>query len=157
MAAWACTLGALQLYALLTVGDGLVSQVPALLISTATGVLVTRAASEDNLGTDVTTQILRYPQILLITAGVLALFGLVPGMPTIPFLVIALLLWWLTSILRREQREKAEAGVEQEVAAQEQIAYKPENVLSLLAVDPMEVEIGYSLIRWSIKTRWGSL
>src|SRR5690606_1746460 len=78
-------LGALQLYALLTVGDGLVSQVPALLISTATGVLVTRAASEDNLGTDVTTQILRYPQILLITAGVLALFGLVPGMPTIPF------------------------------------------------------------------------
>ncbi len=151
-------LGALQLYALLTVGDGLVSQVPALLISTATGVLVTRAASEDNLGADLTSQLLRYPQILLITAVVLALFGLVPGMPTIPFLVIALLLWWLTSILRREQKERAETAVEQQqAAAQEQVAYKPEHVLSLLAVDPMEVEIGYSLIPLVDKSQGGDL
>lgn len=150
-------LGALQLYALLTVGDGLVSQVPALLISTATGVLVTRAASEDNLGTDVTSQILRYPQILLITAAVLALFGLVPGMPTIPFLIIALLLWWLTTILRREQKEKVETAIEEQAAAQEQVAYKPENVLSLLAVDPMEVEIGYSLIPLVDKSQGGDL
>ena len=68
-----------QLYALLTIGDGLVSQVPALLTSTATGILVTRSASEDSLGTDLTRQILSYPQILGVTAGVIGLFGLVPG------------------------------------------------------------------------------
>ena len=118
---------------------------------------MTRAASEDNLGTDVTSQILRYPQILLITAAVLALFGLVPGMPTIPFLIIALLLWWLTTILRREQKEKVETAIEEQAAAQEQVAYKPENVLSLLAVDPMEVEIGYSLIPLVDKSQGGDL
>jgi flagellar biosynthesis protein FlhA len=148
---------ALQEYALLTVGDGLVSQVPALLISTATGILVTRSASEDNLGTDLSGQLLSYPRILLMTAVVLALFGIVPGMPTIPFLLIALLLWWLTSVLRREGKKITAPVEEEEGAAQEQAAYKPENVLPLLAVDPMEVEIGYSLIPLVDKGQGGDL
>ncbi|NLW56918.1 MAG: flagellar biosynthesis protein FlhA [Firmicutes bacterium] len=149
-------LSAIQLYALLTIGDGLVSQVPALLTSTATGILVTRSASEDSLGTDLTRQILSYPQILGVTAGVIGLFGLVPGMPTIPFLLIALLLWGLTYILRREEKAQIEAAVEQEVAPEPE-GYKPENVLSLLAVDPMEVEIGYSLIPLVDKAQGGDL
>ena len=78
-------------------------------------------------------------------------------MPTIPFLIIALLLWWLTTILRREQKEKVETAIEEQAAAQEQVAYKPENVLSLLAVDPMEVEIGYSLIPLVDKSQGGDL
>ena len=149
-------LSAIQLYALLTIGDGLVSQVPALLTSTATGILVTRSASEDSLGTDLTRQILSYPQILGVTAGVIGLFGLVPGMPTIPFLLIALLLWGLTYILRREEKAQIEAAVEQEVAPEPE-GYKPENVLSLLAVDPLEVEIGYSLIPLVDKAQGGDL
>jgi flagellar biosynthesis protein FlhA len=149
-------MSAIQLYALLTIGDGLVSQVPALLISTATGILVTRSASEDNLGSDLTKQLLRYPQILRMTAAVIALFGIVPGMPTVPFIFIALLLWGLTAILRREEKLKVESSLEQ-TATQELEGYKPEHVLSLLAVDPMEVEIGYSLIPLVDKAQGGDL
>lgn len=149
-------MSAIQLYALLTIGDGLVSQVPALLISTATGILVTRSAAEDNLGSELTSQLLRYPQILGITAVVIALFGIVPGIPTIPFLLIALLFWGLTYILRREEKAKTEVTAEQ-TAAQEPEGYRPENVLSLLAVDPMEVEIGYSLIPLVDKAQGGDL
>lgn len=148
---------ALQQYALLTVGDGLVAQVPALLISTATGVLVTRSASEENLGTDLSGQLLNYPRILLMTAVVLGLFGVVPGMPTIPFLLIALLMWWLSSVLKREEQKRQETVAEQEGPVKEQAAYKPENVLPLLAVDPMEVEIGYSLIPLVDKSQGGDL
>jgi len=149
-------MSAIRLYALLTIGDGLVSQVPALLISTATGILVTRSASEDSLGTDLTRQLLTYPQILGVTAGVVGLFGLVPGMPTISFLLIALLLWGLTYILRQEEKALTQTAVEQ-AAAPEPETYKPENVLSLLAVDPMEVEIGYSLIPLVDKAQGGDL
>src|SRR5690554_335101 len=100
-------MGALNVFALLTVGDGLVSQIPALLISTATGILVTRAASEADMGTDVTGQLLAYPKIIGIAAVVIALFGVVPGMPTIPFLAIAGLLGTLVYLLNREkQREE---------------------------------------------------
>jgi flagellar biosynthesis protein FlhA len=147
---------AIQHYSLLTVGDGLVSQVPALLISTATGILVTRSASEDNLGSDLTGQLLSYPKIIGITAAVIALFGVVPGMPTVPFIFIAGLLWGLNYLLRREEKQQAEIAME-ETATQEQEGYKPENVLSLLAVDPMEVEIGYSLIPLVDKGQGGDL
>ncbi len=149
---------ALEKYALLTVGDGLVSQVPALLISSATGILVTRSASENDLGTDLTTQLLNYPQIIGMTAGVITLFGLVPGMPTIPFLLIALILWGLNTFLRQEQKKKKETVAVEQAADQEAaVGYKPENVLSLLAVDPMEVEIGYSLIPLVDKSQGGDL
>ncbi|NLW08350.1 MAG: flagellar biosynthesis protein FlhA [Firmicutes bacterium] len=149
-------MGALNVYALLTVGDGLVSQIPALLISTATGILVTRAASEADMGTDVTGQLLAYPKILGIAAVVIGLFGLVPGMPTIPFLAVAALLGVLVYLLSQEKQR--EAALEKEGApAEEEAGYRPENVLSLLAVDPMELEIGYSLIPLVDKTQGGDL
>jgi flagellar biosynthesis protein FlhA len=135
---------ALQTYSLLTIGDGLVTLIPALLLSTATGILVTRSASEDNLGLDLTKQLLAYPRIFFIVAGVIAFFGILPGMPKISFFSIAVLIALLAFTLRRIGSIPAkEAGREAEGAAED---LKPENVSSLLQVDPMELEIGYRII-----------
>jgi flagellar biosynthesis protein FlhA len=137
---------ALVTYSLLTIGDGLVTLIPALLLSTATGILVTRSASEDSLGLDLTRQLLAFPRIFYIVAGLIAFFGIIPGMPTLPFFIVAGLVAILGYILQRTKPDSigpdgVEAGDE---AAEE--AKKPENVSSLLQVDPMELEIGYRLI-----------
>lgn len=138
--------GALSTYALLTVGDGLVSQIPALLISTATGIIVTRGASENNLGRDVTEQLFAHYRVLGTAAIVVALFGLVGGMPKIPFLALSASLGAISYGVR-----KAEKGeeIEEDVALEQQQleeARKPESLVSLLQVDQIELEIGYSLI-----------
>lgn len=136
----------LRTYSLLTVGDGLVSQVPALLISTATGILVTRAASEDNLGSDLTRQLLAYPKIFYFVSGMIAFFGLIPGMPKISFFSIAAMVALLAYYLDRNQIiSSQEMAAEGEPAAEEE-QKGPENVSSLLQIDPMELEIGYRLI-----------
>lgn len=141
---------ALQTYALLTIGDGLVSQIPALLISTATGILVTRSASEDSLGNDLAKQLLAYPKIFAIVGGALAFFGIIPGMPKIPFFAMAILSVLLAHILKQNiSRETAEAlqkSVKEKAEQPQQEAKKPENVAALLQIEPMELEIGYRLI-----------
>lgn len=134
---------ALQQYALLTIGDGLVAQLPALLISTAMGMLVTRSASENDMGTDIRRQFLAYPRALMTAAGVILLFGLVPGMPNIPFILIGGLVGFFAYTIRKGPVD--EAAVVQEAAPADEVR-RPENVLSLISVDPMELEIGYSLI-----------
>ncbi|MBO8141036.1 MAG: flagellar biosynthesis protein FlhA [Firmicutes bacterium] len=135
---------ALQRYTLLTVGDGLVSQIPALLISTATGIIITRAASETNMGSDVARQLISDPRVLLVAGGVLFGFALLPGLPTVPFLVLALTLAGVGVATQRD----ADAGREAAAAAQPEPEpeRRPESVLGLLQVDPMELEIGYGLI-----------
>jgi len=148
--------GAAETFALLTIGDGLVAQVPALLISTATGILVTRAASEADLGSDISGQMLHYPKIIGIGAGVIALFGLVRGMPTIPFLLVATVLGVLSFIVTREEKRQIQSR-EEELATTETEVQRPENVLNLLTVDPMELEIGYSLIPLVDKSQGGDL
>jgi flagellar biosynthesis protein FlhA len=136
----------LTTYSLLTIGDGLVTLVPALLLSTATGILVTRSGSENNLGTDLTKQFLSYPRIFFIVAGALAFLGIMPGMPKIPFFVIALIIAFLGYTLRRVAiAAEAEIGEGAAEPAGEEVK-KPENVASLLQIDPMELEIGYRLI-----------
>lgn len=145
---------ALQTYSLLTVGDGLVTLIPALLLSTATGILVTRSASEDNLGSDLTKQFFAYPRIYFIVAAVIALFGLMPGMPKLSFFLVAGLVAFLAYSLRQATPVPAmEAGVATGAggaaggeAASPEETKKPENVASLLQIDPMELEIGYRLI-----------
>ncbi len=107
---------ALQTFTLLTVGEGLVSQIPALLISTATGIIVTRAASDSNLGRDMTRQILANPKPLVIAAGILLALGLVPGMPSAPFLVIGGGLATVAYMLHRSLKAELAAGVERAVA-----------------------------------------
>ena len=139
----------LQTYTLLTIGDGLVGQIPALLMSTATGILVTRSASEDNLGTDLTKQLLAYPKIFAIVAGVIAFFGVIPGMPKISFFTVAAIIGFLAYSLKHMKftpEEAAAADSAEGGAPAEEEAKKPENVTSLLQIDPMELEIGYRLI-----------
>jgi flagellar biosynthesis protein FlhA len=138
----------IQTYSLLTIGDGLVTLIPALLLSTATGILVTRSASEDNLGSDLTRQLLAYPKIFYIVAVVIAVFGILPGMPKISFFLVSGLIAFMAYSLEQIAGKQellaggAEAGGGQ--AADE--AKKPENVNTLLQIDPMELEIGYRLI-----------
>ncbi len=140
---------ALQTYTLLTVGDGLVGQIAALLISTATGIIVTRSASDgDNLGADLVSQLFRNPRVFFIACGVLVLLAIVPGLPGIPFFVLSMIAGFIGYSLRRTVEvgeEKAEEQ-KQQAAKEKQAATKPENIVSLLQVDPMELEIGYSLI-----------
>ncbi|WP_026974475.1 flagellar biosynthesis protein FlhA [Alicyclobacillus contaminans] len=135
----------LQQYTLLSVGDGLVSQLPALLLSTATGLMVTRAASDSNLGTDVVQQVFSYPRTLFIVAGAIALLGLTPiGLfRTLPIAAVVAFAGWRVrqSALKAQKTEQ-----EQEIRTQREETKKPESVLSLIQVEPIEFEFGYGLI-----------
>ena len=137
---------ALQTYTLLTVGEGLVSQIPALLISTATGLIVTRAGAEGNLGSDMVGQLFRNDRIFFILSGVLLFFALVPGLPGLPFTVLAACCFLIGRLLRKSTEVKAETQQEAKKVQEKKKATTPENIVSLLQVDPMELEIGYSLI-----------
>ena len=132
-------LESLQTYTLLTVGDGLVTQIPALLISTATGIIVTRASSDSDLGHDLASQLLLNPRPLFIAGGVLFALGLVPGLPKLPFLTIAAALGGLGYLLRSQPER--DLPMTKAIATTE-----PESFDGLLAIDPIELEIGYSLV-----------
>ena len=137
---------ALQRYTLLTVGDGLVSQIPALLIATATGIIITRAASDSSMGTEVTQQLFSQPKVLRVTSVVLMLFAFVPGLPVVPFLLLGGTTGGLAHVLEKAQMSRAIVEQEQaEEAALEEIK-RPENVLNYLQLDRIELEIGYGLI-----------
>ncbi|MFO8081852.1 MAG: flagellar biosynthesis protein FlhA [Armatimonadota bacterium] len=143
---------ALQRYALLTVGDGLVTQIPALLISTATGLVVTRSASEQDLGTDVITQVLAQPRAVAIVAVMLILFGMVPGLPTLSFFAIGGsigLLAWLVA------RSAGEDGTNEEPAGD--VESSQEQPIAVPAPDRLAVQIGYGLIELVDEGRQGSL
>ncbi|MBQ1918644.1 MAG: FHIPEP family type III secretion protein, partial [Schwartzia sp.] len=137
---------ALQNYTLLTVGEGLVNQIPALMISTATGIIVTRAASDGNLGSDLVTQLFRNSRVFFIVSGVLILMAIVPGLPGIPFTCLSLIAAFIGYSLKKSQAETEETTTTAKQEKKKQEATKPENIVSLLQVDPMELEIGYSLI-----------
>ena len=136
-------------YSKLTIGDGLVAQIPALFVSTAAAVLVTKSSSEESLGTDLLNQVGGRPKATLIAAGMLAVIGLLPGMPHAPFLVLAtlLLVGWRSTRGAERRREAATAQAE---AAALEAAKKPAREGSepaeLLAVDRLALEIGYRLI-----------
>ncbi len=136
---------AITTYTLLTVGDGLVSQVPALVVSTSAGVIITRASSESHLGFDIQKQLLARPRALFITAGVLLFFGLTPGMPTMPFLILAAVVMSL-GIGSRKQIRLAEQAEEETEAEDEERADASTQIEEYLQVDPLELEIGYGLI-----------
>lgn len=137
---------ALQTYTLLTVGEGLVSQIPALLISTATGIIVTRAASEGNLGSDIVKQLFNNERIFFINAGVLLMLSIVPGLPGLPFASLAIICAFIGYSLHKKSAVSEETKEEQQQVKEKTEATRPENIISLLQVDPMELEIGYSLI-----------
>lgn len=137
---------ALQNYTLLTVGEGLVNQIPALLISTATGIIVTRAASESNLGYDLIHQLGAKPRVFYIVSGVLLAMACVPGLPGVPFAILAGACAFIGRQIASGDKKVQETAVVEKKEKTKTEANKPENIVSLLQVDPMELEIGYSLI-----------
>lgn len=133
---------ALNTYTILTVGEGLVAQIP----STATGITVTRAASSDvNLGQEFSSQLMNRPRVLAIAAGALALMALL-GMPPVPFLTLSAVLGITSYTLKKAQDQQKIKMMEQEQEEEVEEIRKPENVISLLQVDVLEIEMGYSLI-----------
>lgn len=134
-------MNAMQTYTLLTVGVGLVTQIPSLLISTATGLMVTKAASQDNLGSDMAGEVFSQPKALLITAGICAFLVLIPGIPKVPFAIAAVSLGAIWYVLGQQSHLQ---GVPAETPVQ--TPRTPETMTDLLVVDPIEVELGYGLI-----------
>ena len=147
-------ISALNRYSIVTIGDGLVSQLPALMISTATGMIVTRSVSDGSLNADVINQFAHQPRAILTAGIVLALLGLIPGTPTVPLLIVGVGLsvggFWMSRQLEHEEEAAAAAPVEEEAPPpppSETDFYKDiNNVYTLLTVDPIEMEFGYSLI-----------
>ncbi|MFC1822950.1 flagellar biosynthesis protein FlhA [Thermodesulfobacteriota bacterium] len=135
---------AVQNYTLLTIGDGLVSQVPALIISTAAGILVSRAASEGNMGTELAQQFAVQPRALIVASGIIFLFGLAPGMPAIPFFLLAGAIY----LFSRSMRAVGQKGmIEPEAQEEDETgSLGPEEVEGLLPLDLLDMEIGYGLI-----------
>lgn len=146
----------LTMYSIATVGDGLVSQIPALLISTATGMIVTRAASKDNLSVEVTRQFFSQPVVLIITAVAISILGSIPGMPHLSFYIMGGGLLFLgLKLLKVEQSLNAPAlamgemnGVQTDDSPMDEGEYYKniDNVYNLLPIDAIEMEFGYSLL-----------
>ncbi|HON86957.1 MAG TPA: flagellar biosynthesis protein FlhA [Bacillota bacterium] len=144
-------------YALLTVGDGLVSQLPALIISTATGIIVTRSASRENLGADVIGQVLSTPKVLSITGGALLALALVPGFPK-PSLVILGIVWLLLGRMVEKSKLVTESKEREEAYRKELEEQKsPEAALNLIKVDPLEIEFGLALLPIADPSQGGDL
>lgn len=147
----------LSVYSIATVGDGLVSQIPALLISTATGMVVTRSVSEGSLNEDASKQFLAQPKAIMITGAALAVMLVIPGMPKLQFGVVSLGLMLGGYMLTKRMEEAASASrkaeeMEEAMSQQQQMVSEEEafkdisNVYDLIQVEPIEMEFGYSLI-----------
>ncbi|MDI3309938.1 MAG: flagellar biosynthesis protein FlhA [Thermoanaerobacterium sp.] len=135
---------AINTYTILTVGDGLVSQIPALLISTATGIIVTRTASETNMGNDVIMQLIKEPRVLQMTGVLLMLMAFVPMLPAIPLLIIGSLFTYLGFANRK--RNSANEEIKKDDLKELEEIRDPKRAYDLLQVDPIELEFGYELI-----------
>jgi len=146
---------AMSTYALLTVGDGLVSQVPALLIAIAAGLIVTRAATEQDLGSDLISQIGAHRRVLQIAGGSILAFALMPGIPKLPFLALGGGLLLVAS--RVEGRVDADPVVTDPAAAEGVRRETPEELVAASRVDPLELEIGYGLVDLVDSARGGDL
>ncbi|MBJ6363394.1 flagellar biosynthesis protein FlhA [Paenibacillus sp. GCM10012307] len=147
----------LRTFSVLTIGDGLVSQIPALLISTAAGLIVTRAASEGNLAFDLSSQVLRHPKLLYIVAGTIAMLGIFTPIGPLATLPLAALLvfagWKMNNSMVKQKQEQEQMVEEQQI---EEVR-SPESVISLLQVDPIEFEFGYGLIPLADTQQGGDL
>ncbi|WP_125141513.1 flagellar biosynthesis protein FlhA [Clostridium transplantifaecale] len=142
----------MQIYTTATIGDGLVSQIPALLISVATGMIVTRSASENNLSEDVASQFLAQPKVIMIAGSAILCLVLIPGFPVPQILVISAIMIGGGYYLQKKEKSIAEEAaaapglIETEVTSEASFYKNIENVYSLLSVEQIEMEFGYSLI-----------
>ncbi|WP_082795212.1 flagellar biosynthesis protein FlhA [Alkalihalobacillus trypoxylicola] len=145
-------------YTVLTIGDGLVSQIPALLISTATGIIVTRASSSGNLGEDIATQLLAFPKMLYVAAATILLLGLVTPIDkwiTLPIAALLAIGGYQLSKMEKKTNEQEIAATDSE--EEEEDIKSPESVVSLLQIDPIEFEFGYGLIPLADTNQGGDL
>ena len=168
---------ALQKFTLLSIGDGLVSQVPALILSVGAGLLVTRASDNNNLGSQLVGQMLRYPRALKITSGMLVCFGLMPGMPMLPFFVLAGIAGFIGKILKEQEQKTGHAHGAEAAAADKASSGKApakaagaeagaaaaaptspsEDVRKLIETDVFAIEIGYGLLNLANAKTGGDL
>jgi len=151
-------------YTLLTVGDGLVSQIPALIISTSAGIIVARAASGADLGTEVTGQLISQKKPLFLSSGVCTLFAFIPGLPFIPFMALALATGILGVAAENKTEEEKDALIEEDnrkaLALDNPQTPAPgstEEVKALLGVDLLELEVGYELVPMVDSSNGGDL
>ena len=140
---------ALSTYTLLTVGDGLVTQIPSLINAISAALLITKSTSKSSLGKDLSSQLLTVPKALGMASGILFIFGLIPGMPKIPFFLMSALFGFLFTItLKSSSSGKSKTGTEKEVTAEKakQLSEPEEEFENLLQVDRMGIEVGYKLV-----------
>ncbi len=144
-------------YTLLTIGDGLVAQIPALVISTAAGLVVSRVASDQNIGQQLTHQLFKQPQVLILTAAIIGVMGLIPGMPHFAFLLLAGAMGWLAYYLTRASEKKQQA--EEEVIAVTPVITEASEASweDVAQVDMLGLEVGYRLIALVDKAQDGDL
>ena len=153
---------ALQRFTLLSIGDGLVSQIPALITSTAAGILVTRAAAKEELGSELTRQLLAYPRVLTILTVMLAVFGIVPGLPVIPFLGLACITGFLAYNLNGAEN-LVKGGALHEPAGEAPAAGKATTSASgdklepLLNLDALQIELGFRLVSLADARKGGDM
>lgn len=146
---------AAQTYTILTVGDGLVGQIPALIISTSAGLLVTRSTSEKDFGTDLKAQFTVHSIAIWVVAAILLIFALIPGLPFLPFLVLSISLGILGYYLDKDKRsERVTAEIEK---SSEPVIKQEENYEEMLNVDLLELEVGYGLIPFVDSSQDGEL
>ncbi len=153
---------AVSTYSLLSVGDGLVSQIPALLISISTGLIVTRAATENDMGTDVLRQFANQPRALRIAAAASGLVAIIPGLPKVPFLVVGGLLWFLAGRLNATAQAVAATTTSSAVSGGTDeppapAPDSPEALMGEMRVEPLQLEVSYDLIELVDPTRGGDL
>ncbi len=148
---------AVNTYTLLTVGDGLVQQIPALIVSTATGIVVTRAASDGNLSDEVTGQLLSYPNMLVVAGITIFLLGILTPINDIITIPIALAVAAGGFVMMRQEREKDKLDLEEVDEMKTEQFKSPESVMDLIDVDPIEFEFGYGLIPLADANQGGDL
>lgn len=136
----------LRIFTLATIGDGLITQIPALLVSTASGIIITRSGRDTTFGSEMASQILSQPNALIMGGILLVIVSLVPGLPTIPMWLVAATLMVIGYVVNSRQQKAAVVDEQQveEVSAEEK--RKPESVTTLLQVDPIELEFGYGIV-----------
>jgi flagellar biosynthesis protein FlhA len=146
---------ALQNYTILTIGDGLVSQLPALMLSTATSFIVTRAGADSDLNSDVLKQLFYNPKVLVL-AACLSL-GMAPFLTPVPFIILAVALFFIAYKIKQLQKEADKVEEVQIQESEVEEIRKPENVVTLLQVDPIELEFGYGIIPLADVNQGGDL
>ncbi len=158
----------LSVFTLLSIGDGLVSQIPALITSVAAGILVTRAAAKNDLGQELGNQLLFYPRALSVLAFMLLVMALLPGLPMLPFLILAGITWWVARVMK-QQHARPKAAVDGRAApagsaAAGATAGTPgaasgsgDKLDGLLALDTLQVELGFGLVSLAEQRKGGDL